>query len=257
MSGPATETSVADGVGTVRMLRTESRNALGRELTETLLGELERLDRDPGTRCILLAGSAEVFASGGDIDALAEDDPLRTPGHPEAELWRRLGAIEKPIVAAASGWALGAGCELALACDMCVAAEGTQFGQPEVTLGAIPGGGATQRLTRAIGKARAMELVLTGRRFSAEQAFHWGLVNRVAKPRSWLGEANDLAGEVAARAPIATRLGKRAILAAERLGIEEGIERERELFEQAMATEDRVEGATAFIEGRPPRFRNR
>jgi enoyl-CoA hydratase len=161
------------------------------------------------------------------------------------------------MVAAVSGWALGSGCELALACDLAVAAEKTQFGQPEITLGIIPGGGATQRLARALGKQRAMGMILTGRRFSAEQALTWGMINSVAPQSRWLETAWDLAAEIAARAPIATRLAKQAVLAAEREPLDQGMELERKLFEQAMATEDRIEGMNAFMQGRRPEFEGR
>ena len=173
--------------------RPEARNALEPDLMEALAAELEQADAEAEVRCIVIAGSNDVFASGGGLQpptAQPGDDrgaPRRPPSGSGST------AISKPTVAAVSGWALGSGCELALACDMCVAAEKSQFGQPEVTLGVIPGGGGGQRLTRVIGKQRAMELVLTGRRFSAEQAFAWGLVNRVTPSAAWLQAARDLA----------------------------------------------------------------
>ncbi|HET7446219.1 MAG TPA: enoyl-CoA hydratase-related protein, partial [Solirubrobacterales bacterium] len=183
--------------------------------------------------------------------------PLDAAPDPKGiEFWRRLTAIGTPTVAAVSGYAFGGGCELALACDMIVCDEGTRFGQPEITLGIIPGGGGTQRLTRAIGKQRAMEYVLTGRLFDADTAHEWGLVNKVVKKGRWLEEALDLARLVAERAPLAAKLAKQAVLAAE-AGIDEGLATERSLFEQAMATEDRVEGMQAFLEKREPRFRGR
>jgi enoyl-CoA hydratase/carnithine racemase len=156
-----------------------------------------------------------------------------------------------------SGYALGGGCELALTCDMIVASETAELGQPEITLGIIPGGGGTQRLARVIGKQRAMELVLTGRRVNAEEA-HWlGLVNQVASRKEWLEKAVELAEVVSRRPPIAVRLGKQAVLAAEETGLSAGLAHERRLYELAMATEDRVEGMTAFLEKRRPEFRGR
>jgi enoyl-CoA hydratase len=245
------------GIATCRIDRPATRNALDPELMEELLTGLERLDRDEETRCIVIAGSDDVFASGADLRSRSEPGGEGVLPHPSASFWERLAAVRNPLVAAVSGWALGEGCELALACDLVVAAEGSQFGQPEITLGIIPGGGATQRLTRALGKQRAMELVLTGRRFSAEQAFAWGLVNQLTPRAGWLETATALAQEIGSRAPIAVRLAKQAILAAEQSPLQEGLGRERELFEQVMATEDRVEGINAFMQGRKPEFQGR
>ena len=161
------------------------------------------------------------------------------------------------MIAAVSGWALGGGCELALICDMIVASETAEFGQPEITLGIIPGGGGTQRLARAAGKQRAMELVLTGRRFDAQEAHRMGIVNAVAGKREWLDEALELARRVASRPPIAARLAKQAVLVAEETSLAAGLEQERRLYELAMATEDRVEGMQAFLEKRKPEFKGR
>jgi enoyl-CoA hydratase/carnithine racemase len=252
------ETTLDDfHVALVRLNRPEARNALSQELRDRLTEELERLDADPAVRCIVIAGSDKVFAAGADIRAMAER-PIGTPLDPAAlEFWKRLAAIEKPIVAAVSGYALGGGCELALACDLIVADEGTRFGQPEITLGIIPGGGGTQRLTRAIGKQRAMEYVLTGRHFNAQMAAGWGLVNKVVGKGAWLTEAVELARTIAERPPVAVRLAKRAVLAAEETGLAQGLEEERRLFEESMATEDRVEGMKAFLEKREPEFKGR
>ena len=241
-------------VATLRVNQPETRNALGPDLMEEIATELERLDGDGEVRCIVIAGSDDVFASGADIRSLSEHGYQQAAHHPAASFWRRIGAVRKPIVAAVSGWALGAGCELAFACDMVVAAQQTQFGQPEITLGMIPGGGATQHLARAIGKQRTMEMILTGRRFSAEMCLEWGMVNQVTKKNAWLAGATDLALEVASRAPIAAQLAKKAVLAAEQQHLDEALETERRLFEQAMATEDRVEGMNALMQGRPPEF---
>ena len=176
------ETSVDDfHVALLRLNRPEARNALSPEMMEEIASELERLDPDPEVRCVVIAGSEEVFAAGADIRAMAERTLPEALYHPAAGFWRRIAAIKTPLVAAVSGYALGGGCELALACDMIVASETALFGQPEITLGIIPGGGGTQRLARVIGKQRAMEYVLTGRRFDAGMAFQWGLVNKVVK----------------------------------------------------------------------------
>jgi enoyl-CoA hydratase/carnithine racemase len=244
-------------VGIARLNRPEARNALSADLMDELISVVEAWDDDPELRCVVIAGSDEYFAAGADIKAMAErsfQDALVTP---TARFWPRLAAIRTPLIAAVSGYALGGGCELALTCDMIVASETAELGQPEITLGIIPGGGGTQRLARVIGKQRAMELVLTGRRVSAEEA-HWlGLVNQVASKNEWLDKAVELAEVVARRPPIAVRLGKQAVLAADEAGMSAGLAQERRLYELAMATEDRVEGMTAFLEKRRPEFRGR
>jgi enoyl-CoA hydratase/carnithine racemase len=248
------ETSRDGHVALLRLNRPEARNALSPELMEELAGELERLDPDPEVRCIVIAGSEKVFAAGADIKAMAERSFAEALRHPAASFWRRLAAIKTPMIAAVSGYALGGGCELALACDMIVAAESAKFGQPEINLGIIPGGGGTQRLARVLGKQQAMELVLTGRRFGAEEARALGLVNKVVAEDAWLDESMALARAVAEQPPIASRLAKQAVLVAEETALSPGLENERRLYELAMATEDRVEGMNAFLEKREPNF---
>jgi enoyl-CoA hydratase/carnithine racemase len=250
------ETSVDEfHVGLLRLNDPETRNSLSSEMREGIVAGLERFDADPEVRCIVIAGSDKIFASGADIRALA----ARALGEPSdasgVEFWRRIAAVRTPLVAAVSGYALGGGCELALACDMIVADETVRFGQPEITLGIIPGGGGTQRLTRAIGKQRAMEYVLTGRVFDAGIAAAWGLVNKVVKTGQSTLEAVELARTIAERPPIATRLAKQAVLTAQESGLSEGLAAERGMFEEAMATEDRVEGMQAFLEKREPDFK--
>jgi enoyl-CoA hydratase/carnithine racemase len=205
----------------------------------------------------VIAGSDEWFAAGADIKTMAARTLVETITAPSARFWERLAGVHTPLVAAVSGFALGGGCELALACDMIVASETAEFGQPEILLGIIPGGGGTQRLTRVIGKQRAMELVLTGRRIGAEEARSYGLVNSVAGKKDWLDAALELADVVARRPPLAVRFGKQAVLAADETPLSAGISQERRLYELAMATEDRVEGMNAFIEKRKPEFRGR
>ena len=251
------ETSVDGHVALCRLNRPEARNALSPELMAELAAALEGFDAEPEVRCIVIAGSDEVFAAGADIAALAEREFHDALFHPAAGFWRRVADCRTPLIAAVSGWALGGGCELALICDLIVASETAEFGQPEITLGIIPGGGGTQRLARAIGKQQAMELVLTGRRFDALEAERMGLVNKVVKKGVWLDEALALAKVVAARPPLATRLGKQAVLVAEETGLSAGLEQERRLYELTMATEDRVEGMQAFLEKRKPTYRGR
>jgi len=251
------KTSVTGQVALCRLHRPEARNALSAELMEELAGALEGFDADPGVRCIVIAGGDEAFAAGADIAALAERSFQEALVHPSAAFWTRVAACRTPLVAAVSGWALGGGCELALLCDMIVASETAEFGLPEVTLGIIPGGGGTQRLARVVGKQRAMELVLTGRRFGAEEALRMGLVNQLTGKGEWLQRAIELAGVVARRPPIAVRLAKQAVLAADQSSLAAGLEHERRLYEIAMATEDRVEGMQAFLEKRKPQFQGR
>lgn len=254
MSSPGGAALELDGpVGICRIASPGTRNALSPALMGAVLAGLESHDANEAVRCIVLAGSDEVFATGADISSLGAGGIDADA----AERWRRVAAIEKPVVAATSGWALGPGFELALCCDLIVASRTTRFGVPEVALGMVPGGGATQRLARTIGKHLTMELILTGRRMSAEQAHGYGLVATVADKKRWLAEAIDLARQVAERGPVATRLAKRAVLDAERRHLDDALAEERRLHDQAMGTEDRVEGVQAFVEGRPPRFEGR
>ena len=244
-------------VALARLNRPEARNALSAELMERLAAQVEEWDGDDGVRCIVIAGGDQYFAAGTDIAALAARTFQEALVHPAASFWPRMAACGTPLIAAVSGYALGGGCELALLCDMIVASENAEFGQPEIMLGIIPGGGATQRLTRALGRQRAMELMLTGRRMHAMEGFERGLVTTVAGKRKWLEEAMQLARVVAGRPPIAARLAKQAVLAAEEMGLTAGLAHERRLYELAMATEDRVEGMQAFLEKRRPDFKGR
>jgi len=246
-----------DGVGLARLNRPEARNALSPELMAQLAAIVGAWDADPGVRCIVIAGAERWFASGADIRVMRERSFHEALDAPQVAAWRALAACRTPLVAAVSGYALGGGCELALLCDMVVASEDAQFGQPEITLGIIPGGGGTQRLARVLGRQRAMELVLTGQRIDAGEARRLGLVNRVTAPGEWLEGALELARLVARQPPLAARLAKQAVLAAEEMPGAAGVAYERRLFELAMATEDRVEGMSAFLEKRPPQFRGR
>jgi enoyl-CoA hydratase/carnithine racemase len=254
---PAVLAETRDVVGIARLNRPAERNALSPEVMELVAQLVEAWDADPGIHCIVIAGGDEFFAAGADIRELRERSFQEALVTPSARFWSRLAACRTPMVAAVSGYALGGGCELALLCDMVVASRTAEFGQPEIMLGIIPGGGGTQRLARLVGKHRAMEIVLTGRRVTAEEAHGLGLVNRVTEPDEWLEEAVDLALAVAKRAPIAVRLAKQAVLAAFETGLSAGLDQERRLFELAMATEDRVEGTSAFLERRRPEFRGR
>ena len=244
-------------VGVATLNRPEARNALSPELMDELGTLLEGWDADPEVHCIVIAGNDEWFAAGADIGTMAGRSFQEALVAPSSGFWPRLAAIRTPLIAAVSGYALGGGCELALACDMIVASERAELGQPEILLGIIPGGGGTQRLARVLGKQRTMELVLTGRRISAMEAQEMGLVNKVSKSKEWLTDAIELGQVVGRRPVIAARLAKQAVLAADETTLSGGLDHERRLFELAMATEDRVEGMQAFLEKRKPEFRGR
>ncbi|MGH2979078.1 MAG: enoyl-CoA hydratase-related protein [Solirubrobacterales bacterium] len=246
-----------EAVAVVRLNRPERRNALSPAVLEGLAQALGDLDADEAVRCVVITGTDEVFAAGADIKAMAERSFQEVLEASTMPFWQRVADCRTPLVAGVSGFALGGGCELALLCDLIVASETAEFGQPEITLGIIPGGGGTQRLARVIGKQRTMELVLTGRRIDAQEALRLGFVNRVASRRSWFQEAVDLAQLIARRPPLAVKLAKQAVLAADEMPLTAGLAHERRLYELAMATEDRVEGMQAFLEKRRPRFEGR
>jgi len=241
-------------IATVLLNRPDRLNALNEELMGALVESLQELDSESEVRCIVLGGSARAFAAGADIAEMADASVMDMVAAARVDLWYAIRAVKSPLVAAVSGYCLGGGCELAMACDVIVASETAQFGQPEINLGIIPGGGGTQRLARVLGKQRAMQLVLTGERFDAATALELGLVNKVVEGGGWLEEAMALAATVAERPPIAVRLAKQAVLVAEETALSPGIENERRLYELAMATEDRVEGMRAFLEKREPKF---
>jgi enoyl-CoA hydratase/carnithine racemase len=249
---PFVATELAGGVATVQLNRPETLNAMSPEMMVAIAEELERLDHDQGVRVIVLAGHDRAFAAGADLKLMRERSFQEAMAMPAARFWQRLGQVGLPMIAAVSGYALGGGCELALSCDLIVAAETARFGQPEIRVGILPGGGGTQRLTRIMGRQRAAELVLTGRQIDAAEARDLGFVNRVVAGGAWREAAAELAAEIAVRPPIAVRLAKRALTAAEEMPLSAGLSTERRLYELAMATEDRVEGMSAFLEKREP-----
>lgn len=244
-------------VALVRLNRPEALNALSPAMMEQLADAVESLDADEEARCIVITGGNDVFAAGADIGALSERSFAEALMHPASAYWARLSACRTPMIAAVSGFALGGGCELALLCDIVIASDSAEFGQPEITLGIIPGGGGTQRLARVAGKQRAMEIVLTGRRVKAEDAMRMGFVNSVHGRADYLEKAMEMAVVIARRPPLAAKLAKQAVLTAEEMGLEAGLAAERRLYELAMATEDRVEGMRAFLEKRKPDFKGR
>ena len=253
----AIELQREEAVAIVRLNRPERRNALSPAVLQELAQAIGDLDAEEGVRCIVITGTDEVFAAGADIKAMVERSFQEVLEASTMPFWQRVADCRTPLVAGVSGFALGGGCELALLCDMIVASETAEFGQPEITLGIIPGGGGTQRLARVIGKQRTMELVLTGRRIAATEALRLGFVNMVASKRTWFRETVDLAHVIARRPPLAVKLAKQAVLAADEMPLTAGLAHERRLYELAMATEDRVEGMRAFLEKRRPKFEGR
>jgi enoyl-CoA hydratase/carnithine racemase len=253
----AIELQREEAVAIVRLNRPERRNALSPTVLEELAQAIGDLDAEEGVRCIVITGTDEVFAAGADIKAMVERSFQEVLEASTMPFWQRVADCRTPLVAGVSGFALGGGCELALLCDMIVASETAEFGQPEITLGIIPGGGGTQRLARVIGKQRTMELVLTGRRIAATEALRLGFVNMVASKRTWFRETVDLAHVIARRPPLAVKLAKQAVLAGDEMPLTAGLAHERRLYELAMATEDRVEGMRAFLEKRRPKFEGR
>ncbi|HYM83794.1 MAG TPA: enoyl-CoA hydratase-related protein [Candidatus Dormibacteraeota bacterium] len=250
--------AVSDGVALVTIDRPRAMNALDFELLRRLAGALEDLDLDATVRCIVLTGAGtRAFAAGADIKELAEQTPVTLTSSRAFETWDRIDRVGLPVVAAVRGYALGGGCELAMACDLIVAGEDAVFGQPEVRLGVMPGAGGTQRLTRAVGKARAMEMILTGRRLSAREAEAAGLVTSVVPAEATLAVALDLAERIASQPPLAVRAAKQAILRAFELPLSAGLDHERRAFFSLFATEDQTEGMTAFAEKREPRWTGR
>jgi enoyl-CoA hydratase len=244
-------------VGIVLLNRPEALNALNDEVMGLLVDSLEELDADDGIRCIVLGGSEKAFAAGADIGQMAEASAMDMYEARRIDRWDAIRRIRTPIVAAVSGFCLGGGNELAMACDFIIASETARFGQPETGLGIIPGAGGTQRLTRAIGKAKAMDVILSGRFLTADEAERAGLVARVVAKEAWLEEAKAVARAIAEKGPIAQRLAKESVNRAYESTLETGLDYERKALYLAFASEDAREGLTAFTEKRKPEFKGR
>jgi enoyl-CoA hydratase len=244
-------------IAVVLLNRPDALNALSDELMDELVTTLVELDRDGDIYCIVLGGSERAFAAGADIAELARSSAIDLYYQRRVERWDAIARLWTPLVAAVSGYCLGGGCELAMACDLIVASETAQFGQPETGVGVIPGAGGTQRLTRAVGKALAMDVILTGRFLSAEEAERAGLVARVVAREAGLEEAKRVAREIATKAPVAVRLAKEAVDRAFESPLQLGLEHERRLLYLAFASEDAREGLNAFLEKRNPDFGGR
>jgi enoyl-CoA hydratase len=253
----AVRVEVDEGIGLVTLDRRAALNALSFGLLTELADTLEALDADPAVRCIVLAGGDRAFAAGADIKELAGQSPESLAMGHGFDAWGRIDRIGIPIVAAVRGFALGGGCELAMACDIVIAGDDAVFGQPEIRIGVMPGAGGTQRLTRAVGKSRAMELVLTGRQIGAQEAAALGIVSRVVPAEATVREAMVVARAIADGPPLAVRAAKRAVQASAELPLTAGLAREREAFFDLFATEDQAEGMSAFTEKRAPRWSGR
>ncbi len=244
-------------VGLVRFNRPKELNALNSVLMEELVSALEAFDRDPAIGCLVITGSQRAFAAGADIKEMAEATAVEMLQRDNIARWDRLRKLKKPLIAAVSGFCLGGGCELAMACDLLVASESARFGQPEINLGVMPGAGGTQRLTRAVGKALAMEMVLNARLLTAAEAAHFGLVNRVVPVEVYLDEALALAQSIAQRAPLAVRLAKEAVNQAFETHLADGLADERRAFYFLFSTEDQKEGMRAFMDKRQAEWKGK
>jgi len=244
-------------IAVVRLNRPEARNALSDALMDELVAALTELDADGEVRCIVLAGDERAFAAGADIAELAAATAVELYQAPRVARWDAIRKLQTPLVAAVSGWCLGGGCELAMTCDLIVASDTARFGQPETGLGIIPGAGGTQRLARAVGKALAMDMVLTGRVLTAHEALAAGLVARVVAREAWLDEARRVASEIAVRAPVAQRLAREAVDRAFETGLDSGLDFERKALYLAFASDDAREGLAAFVEKRRPEWKSK
>ncbi len=241
----------------VRLNRPKQLNALNGAVMDALVAALEELDHDEAVRAIVVTGNERAFAAGADIGEMASATPIDMLLTNRIGQWDRIRRITKPVIAAVNGWALGGGCELAMTLDLIVAGEGAKFGQPEIGIGVIPGAGGTQRLTRAIGKSKAMEMVLTGEPITAADAERAGLVARVTQDELVVEDALALAAKMATKSPIALRVAKEAVNAAYEMSLTDALAHERRLFYLLFASEDQKEGMAAFLEKRTPDFSGR
>ena len=244
-------------VGLITLNRPQVMNALNNQLMRELMDALETFDKDDDIGAMVITGNAKSFAAGADIKEMAGKSIQQMMDQDHIAVFGRIRTIQKPVIAAVSGWALGGGCEIALSCDMIIASESAQFGQPEINIGVIPGAGGTQRLTHAVGKAIAMEMILNDRRLIAQEAYQLGIVNRVVPIDGYLDEALKLAEEIASRAPIAVRAAKKIINQAFEQTLAEGLAAEKREFYNLFATEDQKEGMQAFIEKRKPEWKGK
>ena len=257
MSYTFIQTEVHDHVGLIRLNRPQALNALNSTLMRELIQALEAFDADSAIGAMVITGDERAFAAGADIEEMVDASAVEMLLVDYIGTWDQIRNIKKPLIAAVSGWVLGGGNELAMSCDMIVASESAKFGQPEINIGVIPGAGGTQRLTKTVGKAIAMEMVLNNRTLSAEEAYHFGLVNRVVPVEVYLDQALKLANELAVRSPLAIRMGKEMVNHAFESFLADGIADERRSFYYLFSSEDQKEGMRAFIEKRDPEWKGR
>jgi enoyl-CoA hydratase len=250
-------TEIRSRVGLITLNRPKALNALNNQLMNEVIDALEDFDRQEDVSAMVITGNEKAFAAGADIKEMADKSASEMKDSDHTAVFDQIRSIQKPVIAAVSGWALGAGCEVALSCDMIVASESAKFGQPEITIGVIPGAGGTQRLTRAVGKAIAMEMILNNRTLNAREAYQFGLVNRVVPVDSYLDESLKLAEEIASRAPLAVRAAKKMINQAYEESLSAGLADEKQEFYNLFSSEDQKEGMRAFIEKRKPAWRSR
>jgi enoyl-CoA hydratase len=248
---------VIDKVALLRINRPRAMNALNYALMTELMDQLDHFDAHDEVGAMLITGNERAFAAGADIAEMADASSIDMLERGHIAPFDRIQNIHKPVIAAVSGWCLGGGNELAMSCDMIVASESAKFGQPEINLGVIPGAGGTQRLTRAVGKSVAMEMVLNDRTLDAKEALHFGLVNRIVPIERYLDEALSLAKEIAARAPLAIRMGKESVNRACETSLELGIAEERKAFYFLFDSDDQKEGMQAFVEKREPKWKGK
>jgi len=244
-------------IALIQLNRPKELNALNRELMEEVRDTLRQLDKNENVRVIIITGNDQAFAAGADIKQLSDKSAVEMLMIDQFSTWDQIRRTRKPIIAAVSGFALGGGCEFAMLCDMIIASETAKFGQPEIKIGTMPGAGGTQRLTKALGKAKAMELILTGRFLSADEACSRGLINKVVPLEMYLQEAVALAKEIAQQSPIAVLLAKEAINRSFETQLEEGLQFERRNFYLTFSTEDQKEGMQAFMEKRKPDYKGK
>jgi enoyl-CoA hydratase len=244
-------------IAVIQLNRPEVLNALNHQLLTELAFCLEQLDSDDSINCIVITGNEKAFAAGADIKEMANAGTIEMLSRDNFSLWDRIRKIRKPMIAAVSGFALGGGCELAQLCDIIIASETAKFGQPEINIGVMPGAGGTQRLTKAVGKYKAMEIILTGEMIDAAEAVRLGLVNKVAPSGMYLEDAKKLAKHIASKPPVAVKLAKESVLRSFEVPLKEGLEIERKSFYMLFSSEDQKEGMKAFVEKRKPEWKGK